>query len=194
MLARVISSPRRGVILSLAALLLASGLGSFPARGQAVSVGGPAGVYTVTVPAPATIEYGDGYLTIRWGAIPGPGPVPPPNPVPPPSPVPPPAPKHDGPLWLSLILPNEPTPQLAAVRDLFVGRDWGSDVGTRAYLDGQPALDRLGLTEAVAGLKPPLLVIQARPKDGATDRWPVVAKVPVGSIEDIAKAVKAVRP
>lgn len=197
MLASVmVPRPKGKVILLLAVLSFAPACLS-PARGQAVpTVAGPAGVYTITVHGPATIEHGPGYLTIRWGDTPGPAPAPAPapspTPTPTPPPVPPPAPKNDGPLWLSLILPTEPSVQHAAIRELFVGNDWGKDVGTRAYLSGQPALDRLGLTEATANVKPPCLVIQARRDSGET--WPVVSVVPVASFEDIAKAIKAVRP
>lgn len=114
--------------LTLLALILAAGA----AQAQQVpTLTGPAGVYSVTAPAPVTIEHGDGYVLIRWASVPTPGPTPTPTPGPTPTPTPTPvdpAPIPDAGLRVLIVyetaeLTKIPRDQLAILYDQTF-RDW----------------------------------------------------------------------
>ena len=179
----------------LLALSLALGV---PARGQSIpTFTGPAGTYTIVATAPVSFEYGQGYVTIRWT---GPAPSPIPDPAPPgptPPPVPPdPTPKIVGPIYVSLVLSNDARPGDAEMREGLLRADWVTlkVAGYRAYVEGQPELDALGLRASVqkAGTLP-VVIVQAQP-DGGGNSWPVT-KILTGvkSAEDVLAQIKGLR-
>lgn len=132
--------------------------------------------YVVTVPRSARIIHGETSITLDWGDEPKPGPQPDPTPTPPPQPTPvPPQPNptptptpnptptpQTGTLWVTLVLPDSPTVDQAALRtsptlrtDLML-----MNARLRSYQIGEEDMKRLGLADAARQVGAPCLLVQ----------------------------------
>lgn len=164
------------------------------ARGQDPIIVHPAGPVAFTVPSPYTVEQGPGYITVRWGApIPTPTPVPRPTPTPIPTPEPEPPPATiSGPVFVSLVLSVESTPDQAAMRDELLRTNWRQQGdGFRAYTDGQADLVALNLAGRYSAGDLPVIFIQVVPSRGT--EWPVARVLKRATTKDLAKALKELR-
>jgi hypothetical protein len=155
---------------------------------------GPAGAYTVTVPSPATIRYGNNCILITWGEAPV-DPVDPDDPVDPVDPVvPTPVDPETIPLAEKLFVPvfldlDHMTPALAVVRnsDALRAMEASHNIEYRAVGLGTEAFQRYEPYLASVGLKPPAFIIQKA--DGT-----VIDQGAVTTEEALVKAVKKRRP
>lgn len=143
-------------LFCLALLMLASDL-------HAQTVVGPAGVYTVQTQAATTVEYGDGFVKISWGALPNPTPNPTPNPNPTPTPPVPPAPTPPppGPVktadWLILLIDDATiTPAIADVKNSATLRGALAPTKVTVFSAGTPDFARYQPFLTAKHLAPPL--------------------------------------
>lgn len=125
---------------------------------HAQTIVGPAGTYTVQTQAATTVEYGDGFVRISWGALPNPTPTPTPTPVPP-APIPPPTPPP-GPVktadWLILLLDDSAmTPALADVKNSAALRSGLAPTRVTSFSVGTPDFARFQPYLTAKGLAPP---------------------------------------
>lgn len=161
----------------------------FAAPLHAQTVVGPAGTYTVQTAAPTTVEYGDGFVKISWGAIPNPTPTPTPNPPVPPTPTPPPTPPP-GPVktadWLILLFDDaQMTPALADVKNSAALRSGLPNTKVTSYSMGTPDYARFQPYLTAKNLAPPVYLFM----QGAS----VLATGTITTDADILKAASNLR-
>lgn len=125
---------------------------------HAQTIVGPPGTYTVQTQAATTVEYGDGFVKISWGALPNPTPTPTPTPVPP-APIPPTPPP--GPVktadWLILLLDDSAmTPQLADVKNSAALRSGLAPTRVTSFSAGTPDFARFAPYLTAKALAPPV--------------------------------------
>lgn len=122
------------------------------------------------------------------GPGPGPGPSPGPDPRPDPSPDPRPTPVVTGRLYVSFILPGEPTPAQNQIRTSATLRSRlvTLDAAFRAYQENESDLERLHLADRVREIGVPCAFVQT--KDGA-----IVAVIQQPTVDSILKSVSDLR-